>query len=203
MFDVEFKPNTDVTLDLNGFYSKLQATNYNRNYLLVGPELHQQAVRASRRPGLRRPQRHAGATSSTPTYVDDAGVTQSPAHGIYDQISRPGEASDTKYLDFDAKFRVNDKLKVTTKLGVSNGKGVTPTQDVMEFDIDGTGAAYTLNGTNTAPSVSFPGGDTSTPRRIATLDWIFGLNNVKREGQRKLATDRLPTTTSTSACSPA
>src|SRR6266481_4886447 len=33
LFDIEFKPTDDVTLDLSAFYSKLTATNYNRNYL--------------------------------------------------------------------------------------------------------------------------------------------------------------------------
>jgi iron complex outermembrane receptor protein len=33
LFDIEFKPTDDLTLDLSAFYSKLTATNYNRNYL--------------------------------------------------------------------------------------------------------------------------------------------------------------------------
>ena len=32
--DLQFKPTDNLTLDLNGFYSKLKADNYNRNYML-------------------------------------------------------------------------------------------------------------------------------------------------------------------------
>ncbi len=179
MFDAEFKPAPGVTLDVNGFYSKLLATNYNRNYLQWDTNFINKGAGQSPSPGYVVRSGTLVSASFTPTYVDGNGATQSPAHGIYDMISRPGEASDTKYLDFDSSFNVGDKLKVATKLGVSNGKGVTPTQDVMEFNINGTGAAYSLNGSNAAPSVSFPGGVTSTPAN-ATLNWIFGLNDVKQ-----------------------
>ena len=179
MFDAEFKPNANVTLDINGFYSKLLASNYNRNYLQWDTNFINKGAGQSPSPGYVVRNNTLVSATFTPTYVDANGATQSPAHGIYDMISRPGEGSDTKYLDVDGTFRVTDKLKIATKVGTSNGKGVTPTQDVMEFNINGTGAAYTLNGSNTAPSVSFPGGDTSTPAN-ATLNWIFGLNDVKQ-----------------------
>ncbi|MEP6898125.1 MAG: TonB-dependent receptor plug domain-containing protein, partial [Rhodanobacter sp.] len=32
--DIEFKPTDNLTLDLNAFYTKLKADNYNRNYML-------------------------------------------------------------------------------------------------------------------------------------------------------------------------
>jgi len=34
VIDLEFKPSDTVTLNLSGFYSKLEADNYNRNYML-------------------------------------------------------------------------------------------------------------------------------------------------------------------------
>ena len=33
LVDIEFKPADSLTFDLSGFFSKLDAANYNRNYL--------------------------------------------------------------------------------------------------------------------------------------------------------------------------
>ena len=36
LIDVEIKPTTDLTVDFSGFYSHMQATNYNRNWMFWG-----------------------------------------------------------------------------------------------------------------------------------------------------------------------
>ncbi len=171
LIDFQFKPNTDTTLDFNGFYSKLEASNFNRNYLLWGTHFINQGQ--GQAPDAGYVVRNGTLVSAS--FAND-GTTQ---HGIYDQISRPGEGSETKYFDFDGDFRLSGKLKVATKIGVSKGIGFTPTQDVMEFDIKGTGAQYALNGVNSAPSFSLPGGNDSAPNSNTALDWIFGDENTK------------------------
>jgi iron complex outermembrane receptor protein len=171
LFDIELKPNSSTTLDLNGFYSKLEASNYNRNYLVWGTHFVNAGQGQAPDPGYVV----RNGTLVSASFAND-GVTQ---HGIYDQISRPGEGSETKYLDFDGEFRVNDRLKLNTKVGGSKGIGSTPSQDVMEFDLKGTGAQWQLNGDQQAPNFSLPGGNDSAPNANTALDWIFGSQNVK------------------------
>ncbi len=176
LIDVELKPNADTTLDLNAFYSKLEATNYNRNYLLWGTHFINQGQGQAPNPGYIVKNGTLVSASFSPTDASGAAVQ----HGIYDEISRPGEASDSKFISFDGDFRLTDKLKVGTKLGFTNGEGLTPSQDVLEADIKGTGGQYQLNGVNSAPSFSLPGGNNTTPfGGNASLDWIFGDQDTK------------------------
>ena len=174
--DLEFKPNNDVTLDLNGFYSKLEASNFNRNYLLWNTHFINQGAGQAPNPGYTVSTQNGVSTLTSATFANDGSQ-----HGIYDQISRPGEGATTQYVDLDGDFRVNDQLKFTTKIGVSKGLGVTPSQDVLEADVHNSGGAYTLNGSNSAPSFSFPGLNVSATPTAPNygLDWIFGANNVK------------------------
>ena len=71
LIDIEFKPSDDLTFDLSGFYSKLDAANYNRNYLewlthFVEPA----ATGQGPDPGLRRHQRHPDQANFSPVAGD-------------------------------------------------------------------------------------------------------------------------------------
>ena len=197
--DLEFKPNSNFTLDLNGFYSKLEATNFNRNYLLWMTHFLAQGgvaptpgvagsgtYSAAPNPGYTVSTQNGVSTLTSASFSPQVNpITGKPVqYGIYDQISRPGEGATTQYVDLDTDFRVTDALKFTGKIGISKGLGVTPHQDVLEADVAGSvpnGGQYHLNGSNNAPSFSFPGLDVSaTPTSSSYgLDWIFGANNVK------------------------
>jgi iron complex outermembrane receptor protein len=188
LLDIQVKPNSAVTLDLNGFYSKLNATNYNRNFLLWNTHAIAQGNGQAPDPGYVvstlngvSTLTQASFSATDATSLDANGNPKPVQHGIYDMISRPGEAASTQFVDFDGDFRLNDKLKLQTKIGVSKGVGVTPRQDVLEADVTGTGGAYKLNGAGSAPSFSLPGLNTAAAPTSAHygLDWIFGANNVK------------------------
>ncbi|MGN6526672.1 MAG: TonB-dependent receptor [Burkholderiaceae bacterium] len=180
LIDIEMKPNSSTTLDLNGFYSKLEATNFNRNYMLWGTHFINQGSGTAPNPGYTVHTIDGVSTLTSATFPND-GSTQ---YGIYDQISRPGEGSSTQFLDFDGGFQLTDKLKLNTKIGTSHGVGRTPTQDVIELNIVNSGGAYQLNGINSAPSFSLPGANNTQPTDATaggnnSLNWIFGENNVK------------------------
>jgi len=183
LLNLELKPNTDVTLDLDGFYSKLEATNFNRNFLLWPTHFINQGMGQSPNPGYVVSTQGGVSTLTSASFAND-GTDQ---HGIYDQISRPGEAATTQYVNFDGDFRLTDALKLATKVGVSKGLGVTPQQDVLEADVKGSGGAYQLNGSNSAPSFSFPGLNVAAAPTAANYDlnWIFGANNVKVKDNEK------------------
>jgi iron complex outermembrane receptor protein len=186
--DIELKPSSNLTLDLNGFYSKLEASNYNRNFLLWPTHFIAQGKGQAPDPGyvVSTQGGVSTLTSATfaktdPTQLDANGQPIDPQHGIYDMISRPGEGATTQYVDLDADFRATDALKFMAKVGVSKGLGVTPRQNVLEADVTHTGGAYQLNGAGSGPSFSLPGLDPSQTPTAANygLDWIFGANNVK------------------------
>ena len=170
LFDVEFKPNSTVMLDLNGFTSHLEATNINRNYLYD--------VRGSNGGLSYGPTAYtiSGDTITSATYANDGN-----RHGVYDQISRPKASADSRYLDLDGKFNLTSSLVLNTSIGTTQGHGKSPTQDVAEFDILNTGAAYQLNGKGSAASFSLPGANYASPLPYGTAtnaDWIFGAQNV-------------------------
>jgi len=177
LLDVQVKPTSQLTLDFNGFYSKLEATNFNRNYLLWPTHFIAGGSGQAPDPGYVISTQGGVSTLTSASFANDG--TQ---HGIYDQISRPGEGASTTFFDFDADYQATDKLKFSTKLGNSFGLGQTPSQDVLEADVTKTGGAYTLNGSNSAPSFSLPGIGSYSGQPTSDhygLDWIFGANNVK------------------------
>jgi len=187
LIDIQFKPNNNVNLDLNGFYSKLEASNFNRNYLLWNTHFINGGAGQAPEPGYVVSTQNgvstltsATFTDTDPTQLDANGNPKHIQHGIYDQISRPGEGATTQYVDLDGDFRVTDALKLSGKFGVSKGMGVTPRQNVLEADVTNSGGQYQLNGSGNAASFSLPGLDPSQAPTSAHygLDWIFGANNV-------------------------
>jgi iron complex outermembrane receptor protein len=173
-FDFEVKPADNLSFDLNGFFSKLDAANYNRNYL----EWETHFVN------------HGNGQGPDPGYVVTNGtLTQanfSPVpgtlYGVYDQISRPDESATAGYLDLDGQWTASAALSFQTQLGYSQGDGKTPTQNVSETDPGtGAGAGYTLQGVGSAPNFNLGATNNTTPFPNGvpvTFNWIFGAQNV-------------------------
>ncbi len=168
---LEFAPTDDLTFVIDGMTTTLEASNYNRNYMLWGARIIQ-----------------GGAVPDDGYVVRDntlveANFSADPTkqYGIYDQISRPGDESSANYLTADVEWVINDSWTFWGEAGTSKGRGKTPTQDVAEWDLAlGTGAAYQLNGVGAA---DFHLGSTNTsqpgvPLEDAKLDWIFGYQDV-------------------------
>ncbi|HET7844357.1 MAG TPA: TonB-dependent receptor plug domain-containing protein, partial [Xanthomonadales bacterium] len=165
MVDIQVKPSDNWTLDLNAFTSKLDATNFNRNYLVWVTRLLDGGNGQAPSPGYVVRNGTLVSASFTPQ-PDRTGV-------VDDQIYRPGAESETKFVNLDGEWRVNDRLTFTAEIGDSKGEGNTPTQAVFEGDILNTGAAYRLNGTGRPADASVPNGNPAVFTGT-TLDWIFG-----------------------------
>jgi iron complex outermembrane receptor protein len=195
--DFEFKPSDDLTLDLSGFYSKLKADNYNRNYMMWGSQFVGSGA------GL-------GAYSVANNVLTSATFAPVPGsstpYGVYDMISRPGASSKSSYVTFDADWHATDKLTFKAQAGITNGSGKSPAQDVMEVGTQpGGGATWNMHGIS-SPIAWTLGNDNSSPAAggfmPASAGWIFGEQgiNVKdkenwAQADGELAVDNGPLST--------
>jgi len=163
VFDFQIKPADNLTLDLNGFYSKLKADNYNRNYMTwVGHAL-------------------GGGGVLTANSIQNGVVTSGSIaggtgeSGVYDQISRPGASSESKYLTLDADWAVTDHLNLKGEVGTTRGTGKSPTQDVIELGINpGAGMSWNMNGAGKPIDYSIGGENSNISGINPSAGWIFG-----------------------------
>ena len=177
MIDLQFKPNSNLMFDLSAFDSKLNATNYNRNYLLWTTHFLAQGTGQGPDPGYVV---HNGTLTSA-----SFAATPGTQYGIYDQISRPDESSQTRFINLDGEWRATDALTFKGQIGDTKGNGRTPTQDVGEFNAGiGSGASYNLFGTSSAAHWNLGNESPSVP---GSLSWIFGDQNVNVKDEENYA----------------
>jgi len=171
LVDLQFKPSRDFGLEATYFRSKMEASNYNTNYMTDMNGSGMLGAGVAPDPGY--VVRNGTLMSASFTNKGTAGTPL--RYGIVDDIVREGAYAQTEFFDLDGKWRVNDKLVLTAKAGTTKGKGVTPSQGVFEGDVNNSGASYQLNGLGSPATVKFPNIDTSkftgTP-----LDWVFGVS---------------------------
>lgn len=172
VIDFEIKPTDNLTLDLSGFYSKLKADNYNRNYLMWASQFVPSGA------GLQPGYTVSNGVLTNATFAPVAGSTT--PYGVYDQISRPGASSESKYLTLDADWRVTDHFDLKGQVGTTRGTGASPTQDVVELGTAvGAGASWGMRGTGQPTNWNL-GGDNSSPSGIyPQAGWIFGGQGIK------------------------
>ncbi len=160
LVDLQLKPTNDLTLDLNGFYSHLEASNYNRSFynqplnnLMIGlvPSSYKVVN------GTLVQATFDKASYPVPSATPDPDLwAKAPA--TVDQIFRPGASASSSYLDLSGQWRVTDMLKLDGLVGTTKGEGRTPRDIGYEADFLNSGMSYQLNGSGIA-NVAFPGGD--------------------------------------------
>ncbi|MDB6044015.1 MAG: chiP-II [Gammaproteobacteria bacterium] len=174
LVDVQLKPTDALTFDLSAFYSKLDASNYNRNYL----EWLTHYVNLGNGQG---PDPGYVVTNGTLTKANFSPVAGT-FYGVYDQISRPDESATAGFVNLDGEWRASDSMTFLGQVGTSKGDGKTPTQDVSETQPGlGTGAGYSLHGIGSAPDFNLGSQNNTTPFPGGTpvsFGWIFGAQNV-------------------------
>jgi iron complex outermembrane recepter protein len=172
LIDIQVKPTNDLEFDFNAFTSKMKATNYNRNWMMWGSNI----IGNNNRVPNSYTVRNGTLVAADWTNV---GTAANPAqYAIVDQIYRPGAFGKTEYQNLDAKWRVNDRLNFSGKIGATRGTGETPVQDVFEGDVFNTGARYSFNGIGSPATVAFPSGNPASFNGT-TLDFIFGGSPAK------------------------
>jgi iron complex outermembrane recepter protein len=172
---IAWSPNSNVELNLSGFYSNLKATNLNYNYMYWG---------------------NNELNNNTPTSytVSNNTLTSAvwPGNGvdgiIDDNITRPGASSQSYYINFDGKFRVNDNLSFKTQVGFTHGLGQT--LDAPSFEVlgDTAGISYrpSGNGWLVTPGTNAPG----TPNGYFGPQSSSGLNAGWVWNERFISVDK-------------
>jgi iron complex outermembrane receptor protein len=183
LVDIEFRPNDDLMIDVQYFMSELDATNYNRNFLLRPRDILSEGAGTAPDPGY---------VIRNGTLVEASWTgPATPSSGIYDQISRPDEKAKSNYGSLAASYRFSDALTLSGQIGTSEGHGETPAQDVSETVTPaGTGGGYQLHGIGSAPDFNFGTADTSSPfpgGNPVPFGWIFGSQFVDVEDQEDWA----------------
>ena len=183
LIDVQIRPTTDIELDFNAFTSKMEATNYNRNWMFWGAHV---IGGANYMPSSYTVHNGTLVSADFPNVGKPGANAQ---YAIVDQISRPGTFSETSYFNVDGRFRLSDNFTLSAQGGSTTGKGETPNQNVFEGDVFNTGANYSMNGSGHPVDISFPSGNPSVFTGT-TLDWIFGASPAKTKDKENYGQGR-------------
>lgn len=179
VLDAQIQPLDNLTLGLNAFYSKLEADNYNRNYMMWASQF---VPTTAPLPGYKI----IDGVLTNAQYAPVPGSTV--PYGVYDQISRPNASSESKYIALDADWQVTDSFNLKFQGGKTEGHGRSPTQDVIELGTaGGGGASWSMNGPTNPIDWSL-GGDNSSPSGILPASgWIFGGQGIDALDEEKWA----------------
>ena len=174
LLNIQLKPTNDTSIDLEGFTSRLDADNYNRNWMFwgtntIGNQNYNPSSYTVR-----------NGTLVAATWPNIGTPGHNAQYAIVDQILRPGAFSETSYYNLDGSWRPNNSWSFSGQIGYTKGKGETPKQDVFEGDVFNTGASYTMHGIGNPVDVAFPSGNPSVFTGT-TLDFIFGASPAKSD----------------------
>ncbi len=178
LINIQGRPSEDLTLAFSAFSSHMEATNFNRNFIVWPSRI--LGGGAGQAPD-------AGYVVRNNTLVEaNFSNIAGRQYAIDDQIYRPGANSESEFYNLDIEFLASDRLTLTGKLGSSTGRGETPEQAVFEGDIFNTGATYRLNGLRSPADASIPLGNPAVFTGT-TLDWIFGASPATTDDKERWA----------------
>ncbi|MDC8784234.1 TonB-dependent receptor [Roseateles koreensis] len=169
LIDVQLRPSQSLTLDLNGFYSRFKGTNLDTNFMASPSNLLGQGISPTRYTVVNSTLVAADfpATSYNANDPQPGGTQAFP--GLRDSIYRPNAGSSSAYLDLDAKYKPNDTLTLTSKVGYTRGIGETPHDYGYEAYLINSPMSYQLHGTKGPGDVAFPGVDTTQFNNAANV----------------------------------
>ena len=161
MVAAEWEPMKSLDLTATGFYSHLNATNFNENYLAWVVNEIQNNKPSSFTVG--------NGTLTSATFPLN-NPSANPVDGVVtDNISRPDEGSDTWFADLDGNYHPNEDWTIHGKIGYTRGVGYSPTQPAFEVNAP-TGLIYNM--TAQGASVSFPNINPANAGALAN-DWSW------------------------------
>jgi iron complex outermembrane receptor protein len=156
-FGVQWRPTDNVDFNLTGLYSKLDADNFNHNYMawfsnMFGASAVPTAVQVSNGTAVRG-QFAQSATGNG---------------AVYDAILREAQ-TETKSIDLDMNFALNDSVNVHGKVGYTEAEGETSAQPFWETQAH---TGFTWDFSHGVPEVSFTNiADPTSPNSLPQLGW--------------------------------
>ncbi len=127
MVDFQFKPSKDLSFDVTAFHSHLDAPNINHNFMQAAGRFLGNAWTAPTFPAANI----TGAVSNGIVTKFAATVPANcvPCSGMSGSIQeifgRPVAESQSEFLNLDGKYRINDAMTLSGKLGITKGLGNT------------------------------------------------------------------------------
>jgi iron complex outermembrane recepter protein len=150
IIDLEAKPSDELSFDLTGFYSGMLATNINRNMMLYGAQMFNDATDA---PTSVNVMDGYVTGANFPAFANPTLSNAGGDSAVYDQIFRPDASAKVGFVNLDATFSPTDRLTILGQLGTTAGKGDSPGQTLQESEA-GTGGSYQFAGDGNITPVS-------------------------------------------------
>jgi iron complex outermembrane receptor protein len=172
---VAWRKDDSFEANLSGFYSKLDASNSNNNYMYWGSrEL-------------------ANNTPTSFTVKDNTlvgAVWPAGTQGlVVDNIIRPHASGKSYYVNLDLKFHPTDTLTIKGQIGYTEGVGDTPTEPAYEVMGGTAGISYSRSGNGYAVTPVAGNGYVSpqSPAGLAN-DWAWNetFTSTDKEAYAKL-----------------
>jgi iron complex outermembrane receptor protein len=156
-FGLQFKPSDALDINLTGLYSKLEADNFNHNYMAWFSNMF-----------------NSGAQPTNTTVENDTLVRGTFANSttgwgvVYDAILRDAE-TETKSLDLDLSFDATEALTLHGKIGSTKAEGRTSAQPFWETQAH---TGFTWDFSQGVPEVNFTNiADRTDPNSLPVLGW--------------------------------
>ncbi len=138
---IDWKPSDKLELNASGFYSYLNATNVNDNYLYWGSREIDRNV-----PTSYTVKNGTLVAATFPLVAPSGGFAGQPIEGIVtDNIYRPNANAESYFANLDATYKATDRLTITGQVGYTHGTGRTPSSPFFEVDAP-TGVSYAPSG---------------------------------------------------------
>jgi iron complex outermembrane receptor protein len=157
-FGLQFRPTDKLDINVTGLYSKLEADNFNHNYMAWFSNMF-----------------GAGA-QPTNTTVDDGGTLVSGTFAnsatgwgvVYDAILRDAE-TETQSADVDLTFNATETLTLHGKLGHTEATGETSAQPFWETQAH---TGFTWDFSHGVPEINFTNiADADSETSLPVLGW--------------------------------
>jgi iron complex outermembrane recepter protein len=156
--EVQWRPNDRLELNLDGFYSHMDASNVNDNYMYWGSNELNNNMPSSftvRNNTLTNVVWPTIAPVTPFTHVPVPAGTACPAVActggtavdgiIVDGIVRPGSTAYTSYINLAGKYKATDRFTISGMVGYTQGQGAT--NGSPSFEVDGpTGVSVSPSG---------------------------------------------------------
>jgi iron complex outermembrane receptor protein len=172
---VQWRPNDKTEFRLTGFYSKLNATNHNDNYMFWGSnELNTNS------PTTFTVNQNTLVAANFPRLSPSGAAVNGL---VVDNIIRPDASGESYYVNLDGDYHATDRLTLKGQIGYTRGVGDTPDEPAFESDgVTGISYAPSGNGFAVSPADINP----QSPNGLAN-DWAWNetFKSVDSEGYAK------------------